>query len=201
MKSDDRPDETIDSGMGILQSRGTDPALEFMLADTMMDRRTMGVDASTGQNHWFGPRGGVRPRQFGYDMINPICDAPPPPTPRSLPGPDFISQQQANLTADLLVTVAWLQSEVHTLNLASPALPKPATWTQLAWRRSVTFTFRGVSSWDQYRHVFDAIVRSNGWDDDTSALQLLSHLEGECAECTGGGGSKSRTDRVGQCTE
>ena len=25
--------------------------------------------------------------------------------------------------------------------------------------------------------MFDAIVRSNGWDDATSALQLLSHLE------------------------
>ena len=30
-----------------------------------------------------------------------------------------------------------------------------------------------------YRQVFDAIVQSNGWDDDTAALQLLSHLEGD----------------------
>ena len=36
----------------------------------------------------------------------------------------------------------------------------------------------GGTSWDQYRQVFDAIVRSNGWDDATVALQLLSHLEG-----------------------
>ena len=27
--------------------------------------------------------------------------------------------------------------------------------------------------------MFDAIVRSNGWDDATVALQLLSHLEGD----------------------
>ena len=27
--------------------------------------------------------------------------------------------------------------------------------------------------------MFDAIVLSNGWDDATAALQLLSHLEGE----------------------
>ena len=27
--------------------------------------------------------------------------------------------------------------------------------------------------------MFDAIVRSNGWDDATAALQLLSHLEGD----------------------
>ena len=39
--------------------------------------------------------------------------------------------------------------------------------------------FSGVTSWDQYRQVFDAIVRSNGWDDATVALQLLSHLEGD----------------------
>ena len=39
--------------------------------------------------------------------------------------------------------------------------------------------FSGLTSWDQYRQVFDAIVHSNGWDDATVALQLLSHLEGE----------------------
>ena len=27
--------------------------------------------------------------------------------------------------------------------------------------------------------MFDAIVLSNGWDDATTALQLLSHLEGD----------------------
>ena len=27
--------------------------------------------------------------------------------------------------------------------------------------------------------MFDAIVRSNGWDDATVALQLVSHLEGD----------------------
>ena len=37
----------------------------------------------------------------------------------------------------------------------------------------------GVTSWDQYRQVFDAIVRSNGLDDATVALQLLSHLNGD----------------------
>ena len=29
------------------------------------------------------------------------------------------------------------------------------------------------------RYLFDAIVLSNGWDDATAALQLLSHLEGD----------------------
>ena len=36
--------------------------------------------------------------------------------------------------------------------------------------------FSGKSNWEQYRQV---IVRSNGWDDVTAALQLLSHLHGD----------------------
>ena len=39
--------------------------------------------------------------------------------------------------------------------------------------------FGGTNSWEQYRQVFDDIVLSNGWDDATTALQLLSHLEGD----------------------
>ena len=27
--------------------------------------------------------------------------------------------------------------------------------------------FDGTTSWEQYQQVFDAIVRSNGWDNDT----------------------------------
>ena len=37
----------------------------------------------------------------------------------------------------------------------------------------------GSTSWEQYQQVFDAIVLSNGWDDATAALQLLSHLQGD----------------------
>ena len=39
--------------------------------------------------------------------------------------------------------------------------------------------FDGTTSWEQYHQVFEAIVRSNGWDNDTAALQLFSHLEGD----------------------
>ena len=31
----------------------------------------------------------------------------------------------------------------------------------------------------QHQQVFDAIAKSNGWDDETAALQLFAHLEGE----------------------
>ena len=39
--------------------------------------------------------------------------------------------------------------------------------------------FDGTTSWEQYHQVFEAIVQSNGWDNDTAALQLFSHLEGD----------------------
>ena len=39
--------------------------------------------------------------------------------------------------------------------------------------------YDGVSDWDQYREVFEAIVCSNGWDEMTAALQLIAHLDGE----------------------
>ena len=51
--------------------------------------------------------------------------------------------------------------------------------------RQVAFTttkvpqFDGTTSWEQYRQVLDAIVWSNGWDNDMAALQLFSHLEGD----------------------
>ena len=32
------------------------------------------------------------------------------------------------------------------------------------------------SNWEQYREIFEAIVCSNGWDNVTAALQLLSHM-------------------------
>ena len=39
--------------------------------------------------------------------------------------------------------------------------------------------YYGKSNWEQYREVFEAIVYSNGWDNVTAALQLLSHLDGD----------------------
>ena len=39
--------------------------------------------------------------------------------------------------------------------------------------------YSGKSNWEQYHEVFEAIVCSNGWDDVTAALQLLSHLDGD----------------------
>ena len=64
-------------------------------------------------------------------------------------------------------------------------LRTPAVPPVVGVPRQVSFTmkkvprFDGTTSWDQYRQVFDATVQSNGWDNDTAALQLFSHLEGD----------------------
>ena len=50
---------------------------------------------------------------------------------------------------------------------------------QVAFTTTKVLRFGGTTSWEQYLQVFDAIVLSNGWDDATAALQLLSHLEGD----------------------
>ena len=50
---------------------------------------------------------------------------------------------------------------------------------QVAFTTTKVPRFDGTTSWEQYKQVFDAIVRSNGWDNDTAALQLFSHLEGD----------------------
>ena len=79
--------------------------------------------------------------------------------------------------ADLMDMVAHLQLEVEALKFvqsAPPVLSKPGAFTSTKVPK-----FSGETSWDQYRQVLDAIIRSNGWDDVTVALQLLSHLEGD----------------------
>ena len=56
----------------------------------------------------------------------------------------------------------------------APRPPKRSGFTSTPVPR-----FSGKSNWEQYRHVFEAIVHSNGWDDVTTTLQLLSHLDGD----------------------
>ena len=129
----------------------------------------MGAYTSTpvqGQSHWLGPQNGARPKLSGLDLPTPVPGKPPP---RSQPRADFSNLQLADLKTSLMDTVAQLQSEVYVLKFSSSTL---ALFTS-------TEVFSGSTSWDQYRPVFDAIVKSNGWDDATVALQLLCHLEGD----------------------
>ena len=50
---------------------------------------------------------------------------------------------------------------------------------QAAFTTTKVPRFDGTTSWEQNKQVFDAIVSSNGWDNDTAAFQLFSHLDGD----------------------
>ena len=95
-------------------------------------------------------------------------------------------QKDIGSPVDILVdTVAQMQQDLTRLREENRLLRTPAIPQVVQAPRRVAFTttnvprFYGTTSWEQYRQVFDAIVRSNGWDNDTAALQLFSHLEGD----------------------
>ena len=81
--------------------------------------------------------------------------------------------------------VSPMQKDLAILREENRVLRTPATSQviQAPRRAALTTTkaprFDGSTSWEQYHQVFEAIVRSNGWDNDTAALQLFSHLLGD----------------------
>ena len=82
-------------------------------------------------------------------------------------------------------TVSRMQKDMAILREENRVLRTPATSQAIQSPRRAALTttkvpwFDGTTSWEQYHQVFEAIVRSNGWDNDTAALQLFSHLEGD----------------------
>ena len=87
-----------------------------------------------------------------------------------------------NVLIDMLARTQQDLADIRAENrlLRTPGVP-PVVQTprQAAFTTTKVPRFGGKTSWEQYRQVFDAIVLSNGWDDATAALQLLSHLEGD----------------------
>ena len=100
-----------------------------------------------------------------------------------------ISSDQRNVAwspENILVdTVARLQQDLVDMRAESRQLWTPGVPPVVHTPRQAAFTttkvprLGGTTSWEQYWQVFDAIVLSNGWDDTTTVLQLLSHLEGD----------------------
>ena len=87
---------------------------------------------------------------------------------------------------DMLVnTVSHMQKDLAILQEENRILRTPDTAQVIEAPRRAALTttkvprFDGTTSWEQYHQVFEAIVWSNGWDSDTAALQLFSHLEGD----------------------
>ena len=85
----------------------------------------------------------------------------------------------------LVDMVARLQQDLADVRAESRLWRTPGVQPVVHIPRQAAFTmtkvprFGGTTSWEQYWQVFDAIVLSNGWDDATAAVQLLSHLEGD----------------------
>ena len=103
----------------------------------------------------------------------------------------------------LIDTVARLQRDLADMQAESRFLRTPGVPTIVPTPRHVAFTstkvpkFAGMTSWEQYRRVLDAIVLSNGWDDATELLQLLSHLEGDALNVALLVPASRRASRVG----
>ena len=102
-------------------------------------------------------------------------------------GPD--RQKDVVPPVDMLVdTVARMQLDLPDLRAENLMLRTPGVPQVVRAPRQAAFTttkvprFDGTTSWEQYKQVFDAIVRSNGWDNDTAVLQLFSHLEGNARQ-------------------
>ena len=99
-------------------------------------------------------------------------------------GPD--RQKDVGSPVDMLVhTVARMQLDLADLRAENRMLRTPGVPQVVRVPRQAAFTttkvprFDGTTSWEQYKQVFHASVRSNGWDNDTAASQLFSHLEGD----------------------
>ena len=78
----------------------------------------------------------------------------------------------------LIDTVARVQMDLADLRAENRMLRTPRVPQVTRAPRQGAFTttkvprFDGTTSWEQYKQVFDAIVSSNGWDNDTAALQF-----------------------------
>ena len=107
----------------------------------------------------------------------------------------------------LVDTVAQIQQDLADLRAENRLLRTPGVPPVVHTSRKVAFTttkvprFGGTTSWEQYRQVFDVIVLSNGWDDATAALQLLSHLEGDALNMALLVPMSRRTSRTGLVDE
>ena len=109
--------------------------------------------------------------------------------------------------AEMMDTVTRLQLEVEALKFGPLGHSTLGGPTSLVRSKPMVFTstkvpkFAGVTSWEKYRQVFDAIAQSNGWDDATVALQLMSHLEGDALNVALLVPEASHTDRTGWDTD
>ena len=106
---------------------------------------------------------GVRPRESGPDRHKDVES----PVDRLV---DTVARMQVDLADLRTENRMWRTPIVPQVTRA----PRQSAFTMMKVPQ-----FDGTTSWEQYKQGFDTIVSSNGWDNDTAALQLFSHLEGD----------------------
>ena len=116
----------------------------------------------------FGPEG-----QDSVSSVSHVVEAQP-----GWPPDDDFPEEARSPRADLANVVARLQKESGYRGSRNSMVP-PRPSGRSGYTSTSVPMFAGETSWDQYRHVFEAIVSSNGWNGVTAALQLVSHLEGD----------------------
>ena len=135
------------------------------------------------------PRGGGRPAPETQGVPRGVRAVPKPfpdDFPEDILRDGGLHQKDIGSPVAMLVdTVSQIQKDIAVLREENSLLRTPATSqvVQAPRRAALTTTkvprFDGTTSWEQYHQVCEAIVRSNRSDNDTAALQLFSHLEGE----------------------
>ena len=99
--------------------------------------------------------------------------------------PDPTHYENQNRRRALQQAVSKLQIDLDKAKAESRYLREMRSTTPVGNPNRPRFTstpvprYAGISNWDQYREIFEAIVSSNGWDEKTAALQLVAHLDGE----------------------
>ena len=125
----------------------------------------------------------------GSDILEGHYDRPPEEGYSDMhssgqPHDVHVAEELCSPSEHLEKAVARLQQDIadYRAELELNRTQTPAVSTRPPKRSGFTSTsvprFSGKSNWEQYRQVFEAIVRSNGWDSITEALQLLSHWTG-----------------------
>ena len=88
------------------------------------------------------------------------------------------SKKLENAVARLQRDIADYRKELRSGGRQGPANP-PRPTKRSGFTSTPVHRYYGKSSWEQYRQVFVAMACSNGWDNVTAPLQLISHLYGD----------------------
>ena len=88
------------------------------------------------------------------------------------------SRKLEDAVARLQKDIVDYRKELRFSGVQGPANPSRPT-KRSGFSSTPVPRFSGKSSWEQYRQVFEAIACSNGWDEVTAVLQLLSQMDGD----------------------